>query len=391
MFQANSENRRLRRKGENENGFSLLELMVSITIFLVLIGCVFGLLELTRIDRNRASRRSDTLKNARAAVHLIGRDALNAGLSYNLTGGSVPEGFLATRLGIPPDINTTRDVLKSITSGNNINTNSLLPNNGKTDLIAFAFRDMDFNRTKKYDSSGAEIKDTIGDTITIKSAQAAAGSPTTAVITTAPWSTDPTAVTPAVNDLFLVETDSSQVAVLATAVDPVNYKIQFAPGDPLGINQPFNGTGEGGSLLKPCNPAAGVTQNCTNYVALLKRFFWVSYKINSDGTLVRTVYGNNRSGTAASDQIQDQPLAYGIQNMKVRYVLEDGTVTDDPSAGPDGIAGTSDDTPDKLNLVRQITVTLSVQTTANDEQTGTPETITLSATFSTRNLEYDAG
>ncbi|MGI9036506.1 MAG: PulJ/GspJ family protein [Pyrinomonadaceae bacterium] len=394
MIQLNVENNHIIRDGKTEAGFSLLELLISIVIFLIVTGSIFGLMEISRIDRNRASRRSDTLKNARAAIHLIGRDALNAGLSYNLTGGSVPEGFLATRLGIAPDLNTTRDALTSIISGNDVNTNSLLPSPKKTDLIAFAYRDMDFNKTKKYDKDGNEIN-TIGDKITVKGAQAASGAPNTTSITI-----DGSTVTsdssgnnqPGVNDLYLVETaDGIQVAVMATKVDLPNNRIEFAPGDPLGVNQSFSGTGQNGSLLKPCNPPS-ITDNCANYAqsASLKRFNWVSYKINSQGTLIRTVYGNNRIGTVA-DQIQEQPLAYGIQNMQVRYVLEDGTVTDDPAAGPDGILGTGDDTPANLNLVRQITVTLNVQSNENDEQTGKPETITVSATFSTRNLEYDAG
>lgn len=367
------------RQRDNEKGFSLLELMISVVLFLIITGSIFGLMEITRIDRNRASRRSDTLKNARSSIHLIGRDALNAGLSYSVTGGSIPQGLLATRLGIPQYVDTDpRENLSSIVSGNNVNTNTLLPNNGKTDVISFAYRDMDFND---------------GNKITLSAGQAVAGSPAVASVTmlASTVTTDPSKIQPAVNDLYLVETaDGNQVAVMATAVDLANNKIQFAPGDPLGINQPYNGSNANGSLLKPCNPPS-VTQNCSTYVAALKRFNWVSYSVNSQGTLIRTVYGNNSTGTTPADQIQSQPLAYGIKDMQIRYVLEDGTVTDDPAAGPDGIPGTNDDTPLNLNLVRQITVTLNVEANENDEQTKTPETITVSATFSTRNLEYDAG
>ena len=377
------------RRNVSEAGYSLLEMLVSIVIFLVVTGSIFGLMEITRIDRNRASRRSDTLKNARAAVHLIGRDALNAGLSYNLKGGSVPKNFLSSRLGIAGNVKNPRDLLTAIVAGNNNDTNSLLPAGGKTDRIAFAYRDMDFNKTKKYDGNGIEIKDTIGDTINVKSSQAGS-SAKTAQITTAPWSTDADAAAPAINDLYLIETvDGSQVAVMATKVDSKNHRIEFAPGDPLGINQSLTGINENGSMLKTCT--ASVTTDCVSYPAALKRFNWISYKINSEGTLIRTVFGNNSGGTLPADQIQEQPLAYGIQNMQIRYVLEDGTVTDDPAAGPDKIFGTIDDTPESMNSVRQITVTLSVQASQDDEQTKTPETITVSATFSTRNLEYDAG
>lgn len=376
MIRLKTDNK-LRQTRTAEMGFSLLELLISVVLFIIITGSIFGLMEITRIDRNRASRRSDTLKNARSAIHLIGRDALNAGLSYSLTGGKVPEGYLATRLGIPQDVNNTRDDLTSIVSGNNRNTNALLPS-GTTDIISFAYRDMDFNN---------------GNKVTLSGAQAPGGSPTTAVVTTvaSTVTTDTTKAPPAVNDLYLVETaEGNQVAVMATSVDLANNKIQFGTGDPLGINQPFNGTNQNGSLLRPCNPPS-LTENCSTYVAALKKFNWISYSVNAQGTLIRTVYGNNPNGTVPADQIQSQPLAYGIQNMQIRYVLEDGTVTDDPVAGPDGIAGTSDDTPANLNLVRQITVTLSVQGNENDEQTKQAETITVTATFSTRNLEYDAG
>jgi prepilin-type N-terminal cleavage/methylation domain-containing protein len=266
-----------------EGGFSLPELLVSIVIFLIVTGSMFGLMEITRIDRNRASRRSDTLKNARAAIHLIGRDALNAGLSYNLNGGMVPEGYLSSKLGIAADINNTRDTLNSIISGNNINTNNLIVGTtAKTDLITFAYRDMDFNG---------------GDKIQLNGASAVTGSPNKTSVTTIAGG----AANAVVNDLYLIETaDGKQLAVMATKVDAANNKIEFSPGDPLNINQPFNGTGESGSLLKPCDPPNGVTENCTVYVALLKRFYWVSYKVNAEGTLVRTIYGNNRAGTVIS-------------------------------------------------------------------------------------------
>ena len=44
---------------------------------MIIVGTIYGLLQIGLIDRNRASRRSDVLKNARAAMHLISRDALN--------------------------------------------------------------------------------------------------------------------------------------------------------------------------------------------------------------------------------------------------------------------------------------------------------------------------
>src|SRR5687768_15656893 len=130
------------RRGIAESGFSLIEMIVSMIVFMIIIGTIYGLLQIGLIDRNRASRRSDVLKNARAAMHLISRDALNAGLSYNKSGAIVPDDFISTRLGLPVDADTERDVLTSVLGGNNLFFNILnTDTNVRTDLLAFAYRD----------------------------------------------------------------------------------------------------------------------------------------------------------------------------------------------------------------------------------------------------------
>jgi type II secretory pathway pseudopilin PulG len=356
-------------RDSSASGFSIVEMIVAMVLFMIIIGAIYGLLQVGLIDRNRASRRSDVLKNARAAMHLISRDALNAGLSYNKSGAIVPDDFISQRLGTPRDADNERDVLTSITGGNNLFFDILNPDsNARTDLIAFAYRDTDFN--------GSSM-------ISLNNATSVTGQPATVRLQTAPSE----ARNAKGFDLYLVESDSTQVAVMVTGL-PSGSAIDIAPGDPLGLNQPLNGSGTGVSLLQKCSVT--VTENCTTYLASVKRFFWVSYKVKSDGTLVRTTFGNN-TGALAAEQIQELPVAYNIQNFQIRYVLEDGSTTDNPSVGADGIAGTADDRPSNFNLVRQIVVTITVQATENDEQLDRPDSITLTGTFSARNLEYDAG
>lgn len=102
------------------------------------------------------------------------------------------------------------------------------------------------------------------------------------------------------------------------------------------------------------------------------------------------VYGNNR-GAGSSAQIQELPLAYNIEDMQIEYVLDDGTTTEIPSAGPDGLVGTNDDDWQGFNDVRQVQITLRVLSTETDEKTKRPESIKITSTYSTRNLGYDAG
>src|SRR3954451_18402563 len=104
----------------SERGFSLLELMFALTIFLVVSGSIYGLMQLGMYDRNRSSLRSDVLKNARVAVHLIGRDVLNSGLGYHRRGAVVPDNFNNLELGVPADVDSNRDLLTSVVVGNNL-------------------------------------------------------------------------------------------------------------------------------------------------------------------------------------------------------------------------------------------------------------------------------
>jgi prepilin-type N-terminal cleavage/methylation domain-containing protein len=355
-----------------EAGFSLLELMIAMVIFLIVTASIYGLMQVGRVDRNRSSRRSDVMKNARVAIHLIGRDALNAGFGYHRRGAVVPDGFMSTTFGVPVDADTERDMLTSVVAGNNLFTNDLQTvSTARTDMIGFAYRDIDF-------SSGAAME--------LQNVSAGTA-PTTARLQTK-LSTGNTSATFAKKyDLYLVESDTSQIAVMATDI-PATNQIDAALADPLGMNQALNGTGTAGSILRKCTSSSD--QNCTTYLATAKKFNLVSYKVKQDGTLVRIIYGNN-TGAASDQQKQELPLAYNVEDLQFEYVLENGTVTDNPSAGADGVIGTADDEAEDFNLIRQITVTIKVQSTEFDEQTKKPVTITLTATFSARNLEYDAG
>ena len=153
---------------KSQLGFSLLELIVSIVIFTIITGAIFGLLQVGRIDRNRSSRRSDMLKNARTAIHLIGRDALNAGMGFHRRGAVVPDNFISTRLGVTNDADTNRDFLTSIIVGNNLFTNNLNEDTTvRTDLLSFAYRDLTFN---------------VGNTVSLSGVSATTGTPQTAQV-----------------------------------------------------------------------------------------------------------------------------------------------------------------------------------------------------------------
>lgn len=76
------QNARRRREG----GFSLLELMIAMTIMLLLMGVAATLLRNSLGIRDRESRRTDALTSAQAALNVMSREIANAGFGLGTSG-----------------------------------------------------------------------------------------------------------------------------------------------------------------------------------------------------------------------------------------------------------------------------------------------------------------
>lgn len=353
--EAKLKNNKLSNKRSTEAGVTLIELLVGMVLFLIVIGAIYGLLSIGQATRNITNNKVELMRNVRAALNIMGRDALNAGYSYNNKGYKVPDDFLNLKANVPVDADTTRDTLTSVIVGNDINPNSLQTSAAQnTDVVNFLYGDFTFNDSNSLSVTGASSGDVPGSVkLTVSGSTSSCKK----------------------YDLYLVENEVTRAVVMLTK-DPVGNTLEFAPGvtDPLGANQSTAVMGsEDISILRPCG-----SDPCTNYPASLKRIRWVKYWVGNDGTLYRTVFGNN-TGYTDAEQIQNQPLAYGIQNMQISYVLEDGTLTNDPGTAAN------------LALVRQVKVTVTARSSSPDPRNNEYLIETITATFSTRNIEYDAG
>jgi Prokaryotic N-terminal methylation motif len=416
-----------RNDRHSERGLTAVELVVSMAIFLIVVAAVYGVLRIGNMSRTSINSRSENIKNVRMAINSIGREAVNAGLGYNRIGGTVPDDFAADNFGVPADADDNDDLLTAITSGSNISESDLSAAGARNDIVAFAFRDFQFND---------------GFPIVINDAKEEGGklilkTPDGACANCRPY------------DLFLIETgDGKKAIILSTDVINNNTIVLGGDEDPLSINYgkksqknaqkrfdkaekelqkkkdeqkkaqddlakaiakgdlkkildlqnlltallgdlsaaqaeynaallALGGSGSqtAGSAVKKCPP--GDTEKCISYsgtTVVAKKIYLVSYSVGADGTLIRTTFGNN-TGAGADDQIVRQPIANGVKNFKVSYLLSDGTTTNDPSEASTQNA--------RNNEIVQIDVTVTV-----DSEKGN-EPITLNSTFSTRNLKYD--
>jgi type II secretory pathway pseudopilin PulG len=340
-------------------GFSIIELIVSMVIFLVVTGAIFGVMQVAQRGRSVINQEVDMTKSLRAGMQLIGRDTYNAGFGYpSLYTVLLPDNRVTTLLQLPNDYDTTRDTVPPIIAGNNVRVNTFnLTPNIRTDQVTFIFKDSTFNLVG---SAGTEVSQPLNIN--------AATTPTTGIDEIIPLSGS-NAVCRA-NDIYLVTGNTGAALAVATGLGGTN-RLQFSNGDILGFNQA--GTGPLRSITVP---------------ASLQRVILVTYYVTADGILTRREYGNSpiMNPTAA---FVDEPLVYGVEDFQIQYVLDNGTVSNNPSAGADGVPGTADDEPATLAQVRQIRFTINVRSTEVDSR-GQPYRATMTSTFSTRNLGYDA-
>lgn len=345
---------------QTERGFSLLELMVSLVIFMIVTGSVWGVLRVAQQSRAVVNQQVQLAKNVRIGLNLLGRDTYNAGYGYPLRSTVVlPDNRISTLLGVPNDFDTSRDTIAPIIAGNNItiNNHNTTPNT-RTDQVTFLFKDTTFNLV----GSGAAA---VSQPLSINSATTTSGG----IDEIVPISGSNSACS--VNDLYLISGNAGSTLGVVTAKSGTNI-VQFSNGDVLGFNQ----TGASGPLRSITTPAS------------MTRVKMVSYFVTSDGTLTRREFINVPVAVPAV-AFNDEPLVYNVDNFQIQYVMDSGAIVDNPSAGPDGVAGTADDTPMNLAAVRQVRYTVSVRSLEMNSA-GQPYRETMTSTFGTRNLGYEA-
>lgn len=340
------------RKNNKEKGVTLIELLISMTVFLIGISAMYGVTKLATIQKNTVSARTDQLRSARIALEYIRRDTLNSGFGFHRTGGNIPDNTGNLMFGMKSDTDSERDFMTSVMAGNDINDNSL-SFGVKTDVLTVISRDPSFN-------SGALINYTKAE---------ADG---TAIKITTPAN----ACTKCqLYDLYLFESSSGTTQVMGMVTSRTNSSIYLSPGlsDPFKLNQSASASGDSQSLF--------VT---TSGGGTIKRINLISYNVTPEGVLVRRKYGN-LADKAATEQIESRELVYGVSDFQIKYFMEDGTTVDDPSLGNNGRSNQI-----KMNSVVQVQISITLAPAANDSQPMITTPITLKEFISTKNLRYEA-
>jgi prepilin-type N-terminal cleavage/methylation domain-containing protein len=344
-----------------DQGFSMVELLVAMVIFMIITGAVYGVMRVAQQGRGAINQHTQLNKSVRMGMNLLGRDTYNAGYGYPLKNTVVlPDNRISVLLGIPNDFDNTRDTIPPIISGNDRTLNTYNTTaNVRTDQVTFLFKDTTFNPQGLPGKEVSQPLDIFQSTVS-----------GTGIDEIVPVSGSNAVCN--VNDIYLITGNTGSTLGVATALSGTN-KIQFGNGDVLGINQP----GSGNNIWTTTRGGASIM-----------RVQMVTYYVTADGTLMRREYANRPPAIPVVGWI-DEPLVYGVENFQIQYVMDNGTISDNPSAGPDGIPGNADDDQANLAAIRQVRFTINVRTLDRDPS-GAPYRETMTSTFSTRNLGYEA-
>lgn len=326
--------------------------MVAMIIFLTVTASIWGLMQVGIRARTTTNESVQLTKSVRVALNLVGRDTYNAGLGYpSASTVLVADNKLANILGIPADANTAGDNVPPIIPGNNITVNTFNLTAGvRTDQVTFFTRDTTFNVVGA-GPPDRRVPQPLSTTLPV---------PITATVVELQTTTGTNSMC-AVNDLFLVTGGDGNAKLGVVTSLPAPDRIRFTEGDRLLLN---NGT----AADSVQGTAAGPAQ------VSLQRILMMTYFVTADGILVRRRYNN-----APPSGWVDEPLVYGVENFQIQYVMNDGSISDSPTT-----------VQAEQGLIRQIRYTITVRSTENGPN-NQPYRETMTTTFSTRNLGYEAG
>jgi prepilin-type N-terminal cleavage/methylation domain-containing protein len=279
-------------KQTNQNGFSMIELLIAMTITLIILGAVFSLMRSANTTANANYEMTTATQGLRNAQEYITRDILVAGDGLKgLANIWLPTVFVAENLtarsaAVIDPTNQGYLNIGMMISDNNVPNNTpirystpamnVLP---ITDRLAILTRDASFSAINL---AASDVSVSSGQ-INIPAARIGDFSN---------------------GEIYFISNGAAGVFGTVTNVNSGLNKITWANGDTYGLNR----TGSTGQL-------ASVTNNGT-YPTILQRVQIIQYFVDAENRLVRRVFGVKSSGYI------DSVVAEHLESLSFRYVLK---------------------------------------------------------------------
>jgi prepilin-type N-terminal cleavage/methylation domain-containing protein len=339
----------------SEQGFSLLELIVGITVMLIITGAVFALMRDSVKTSKTSMELTDGQQGARTAQEYINRDLMNTGDGLNsISNIRVPQNFVTNYLTSNPvtDPATPGFInLALITSDNDVPANTIVAGSAPTARVRSSPFLTDRLTTLQVDQTFVPITLNAGDI-----------DPATGAVTVSPMDIDRFRVgevyffTSAVGSVFGTITDRLDVGTPAPSL--------VFGADGLGLNS----TGPGGQL--------DVVSASATIPTSLSRMRMIHYYINDSGHLMRRVFGVRNA------PFFESMIAEHVVSLQFRYFLN---MRD---AGGNVVQPRAQLTTAQQQVeTRQVETTLTIET-PHALQDGQRHQVSTTTSTSVRNMQF---
>lgn len=320
------------RKSNRQAGFSMMELMISMTVMTIVTGCAFMLIGGSIKYTNATFHLTDAEQTLRTAHEVINRDLTTAG--NGLRGVSMiklPSAFVANYLTLTPDPADPNYVnLALVVSDDNIPAGTAVPQSNPaatvlagSDRMTMLTQDTSFNTGNAVSLFAGQI------TVVGANTNIAVGGGNIGLFQ--------------VGEIYAVTTQNGLAFGVITGINAVTNTLVMSNGDVYGLNQ---------TSINPPAPIYAVAGLATgpSIAASIIRMQIVHYYVTANNLLVRRVFGVK--GGAFVDSI----IAEHVVNLQFRYLLNK---TDPNGFVPQPLRQVP--AVDQL-LVREVEATIAVET-----------------------------
>lgn len=345
-------------KSSNQEGFSIIELMVALVVMLIVAGVVFALMRDSLKVTVATYELTDAQESLRTAQEFVNRDLLNAGDGLkSLSTIRLPQAFVTTYLTATPvtDPATPGIINLGIITSQNNAAATAVPQASPAATYSVG---TDRQTILQIDSSFTQV------------ALPAASINATGSTITIPIAYPLSNFTPG-EIYFLTSGDGGTFAAIRS-IDTTNRRLDFSNGDPYGLNL----TGASGHI-KTISAAGTLATS-------LQRIKMVHYYVKSNGMLMRRVFGAKCSPTpAACAGFRESPVAEHIINVQFNYSM----ATTDASGNVVPSTSATLTTSEQQIAVRQVEVKITAET-PKAVQNGQKQQLTTTTSTSIRNMQF---
>lgn len=345
------------QRSPHEAGFSLVELMVVMTVMVAVTAMVMNFMSDSIKISAVANEMTEAQQNLRTAQDFIARDLVAVGdgmadIKYPRMTKTFLNGYLTKAAAA--DTNTTLGVLGVVTSDDQVPTGTTVPIPGTattitlqaaTDRLTIMRMDPDFNGGATISLAPGTVTNN-GQTVTL------------------PSGTNMSQF--AVNDIYFFTSGAGSAFGAVTAVNTAGRVLSFSTGDRYGINQ--------SAASGPVNVVVG---SGTKAASML-RMFVTSYFVDSTGLLMRRVIGVG-GGTGLTDSV----IAEHVVNLQFRYFLDQTDASGNVVAPVTVLANET-----QQGDVRQVEVTVTTET-AHALAKGTKPQVSMTGSMSVRGMQFN--